>query len=689
MKKYLIVGAMALVAGLFVTSCTHDDDFGNIDTLEQRTAAFQKVFKAAYGDIQPGQKWGFEDDDFDVAQSRAARAARTRAAGDFGWEITSTYDVKYEKSFYDELFDQNTGILREELSAGDKLNNYEFLSKGPFKFSIVYACTSGQDKIGYYYYNPQTQTINEKTEVPFVDNIQNYNYVNLRYDYGFNGLGATTGNDFWNWGVKDVWAKVITINVPSGYRVGFYTQQGDIKMYSNSSLNYDWRNDWGHGGRNEAPYYSAVVEKNGKVYAVGLEDWYFWDNGHVADCNDVVFAFNENNSTPPVVIDIDNPRTTTEENLYIEQTVVSTGRVFCEDLGSSYTSIKESMKDLDYNDAVFDVTVYERKYLKDVETFVNGISQGKEVGIEYKDPVYFSKIDLYAAGGTLNLTVAGVEVHDAFGVGKTTMVNTRDKNSSNLNGASTVSRDPVSLINSDNSTRVKKISGNKEINEIDEYTFGYTKVKDVPIFVQYEDGEVLELESKEGDAPHKIMVKKTTRWTSERCKLSDAYEQFAAYVGDKTVDWQVEGAQSDTYLYDKVNAINNEAKGSVEVIQEGNSSETIYRLWKAEDSGFDVSASPLYLTPTNLLTKLGIYEGNVIRIYGYQPQAGDWRISLIDGNSRTLHRDGTSTIGDWDTYLDIYLTPDMITQLTNNNTSAAMAVSGTGIIVTEIQLVRK
>ena len=69
MKKYLITGALALVACATFTSCHSDDDFtGSI--VESKMQTYEQVFKQEFGEINPNQDWGFGD---------ASVAARTRA----------------------------------------------------------------------------------------------------------------------------------------------------------------------------------------------------------------------------------------------------------------------------------------------------------------------------------------------------------------------------------------------------------------------------------------------------------------------------------------------------------------------------------------------------------------------------------------------------------------------------------
>ena len=59
MKKCLITGAMALLAGFYLTSCTHDD-IKYSSLYEEKTQTYDKVFKELYGTIDPNHDWGFK-----------------------------------------------------------------------------------------------------------------------------------------------------------------------------------------------------------------------------------------------------------------------------------------------------------------------------------------------------------------------------------------------------------------------------------------------------------------------------------------------------------------------------------------------------------------------------------------------------------------------------------------------------
>lgn len=141
-------------------------------------------------------------------------------------------------------------------------------------------------------------------------------------------------------------------------------------------------------------------------------------------------------------------------------------RVMVEDLIA--TDLKKVDKsDWDFNDAVFDVAYVDN------------------------DAV----ITLYAAGGTKNLTVGGVEVHEALGVKQSDMTNT-------IEGGKTA---PVAVF------RVPATS---------------TNPMDIRVVV---DGTT-ELKAEQGKAPQKIVTDPDTRWMKERQLITLGYSQFSGYV---------------------------------------------------------------------------------------------------------------------------------------------------------------
>ena len=161
-------------------------------------------------------------------------------------------------------------------------------------------------------------------------------------------------------------------------------------------------------------------------------------------------------------------------------------RIIAEDLSASEGS------DFDFNDVVFDVQL-------------NWPSEGKHT------------ITLQAAGGTLPLTIAGVEVHAKFGVSTNKMVNTESW---------TEQRAPVTFV----------IEGK------------YANANEIEVRVQKGSDWPL-LTAPIGKAASKIAVSTDYEWVKELQDITNAYRQFDTYVTTgKPAKWW-ESDKNDTYIY--------------------------------------------------------------------------------------------------------------------------------------------
>ena len=161
-------------------------------------------------------------------------------------------------------------------------------------------------------------------------------------------------------------------------------------------------------------------------------------------------------------------------------------RIIAEDLSASEGS------DFDFNDVVFDVQM-------------NWPAEGKHT------------ITLLAAGGTLPLTIAGVEVHAKFGVSTNKMVNTESW---------TEQRDPVTFV----------IEGK------------YANANEIEVRVQKGSDWPL-LTAPIGKAASKIAVSTDYEWVKELQDITNAYRQFDTYVTTgKPAKWW-ESDKNDTYIY--------------------------------------------------------------------------------------------------------------------------------------------
>jgi hypothetical protein len=296
------------------------------------------------------------------------------------------------------------------------------------------------------------------------------------------------------------------------------------------------------------------------VYGKGFQEWYYG-----IGARDYVFS--------DWIVTLTNAGTVTvNENTYITETdtwtQIEAGRVFCEDLA------KVTLDDLDFNDVVFDVTVWENETYKK-EWWEKTI--GDEVidsGVNYeKEPAtdYYASIILRAAGGTIPITVNGKDVHAQFKdggkpVAEATMINTRDNKSTTF--GSYISCEPVDLEGTDMKVRnyqvVKKPKNQVDQNE-DFITLKMFKVdkqddgkyiEKIPVWSSYGTAkQIQELQAVRGNVPRKFMVPKNSsseypKWTSERKNISLAYPGFGAWVQsvDAPEPWS---NVNDNYTYDE------------------------------------------------------------------------------------------------------------------------------------------
>ena len=243
---------------------------------------------------------------------------------------------------------------------------------------------------------------------------------------------------------------------------------------------------------------------------------------------------------------IDDKTYTTETDTW---TQVEEGRVFCEDLA------KATLDDLDFNDVVFDVTVWKNETYKKVwwEKYTNGVKTDDGVTEEVAPATkYYASVILRAAGGTIPITVNGKDVHEQFkvggaSVGETTMINTRDNKSTTF--GSYTSCEPVQLEGENMKVRrYKMVANNVEQNEaadpnteiitlkmfeVDYQDDGYY-IEKIPVWSSYGTArQIQELKAVRSEVPRKFMAPVTTAWTSERKNISLAYPDFGAWVKDK------------------------------------------------------------------------------------------------------------------------------------------------------------
>lgn len=682
MKKYLIGGALALMAGLFVTSCTHDDVYDNSDIVQKKTEDFQKAFTRAFGTINPNQTWGFD---------------RTKEYEDLDQGNTRTTVTNWDNA---DLHPDLVASKPTELTDEQKSDVARYFRT--HKFS-----NEGED-IDWNCYWVEFVSKEDTTTL-----IKDGNFYRSGENFVFDKFSVdkpvTTGFDYeeverWNANVHPL----------------MYLEDVGTKRFR---IWLSYTSQW---------VYNYTIQKYNGEYYLGF-DLYGdkQDNGHLelgttsrGFYNDYIVRL-----VPGIGQETETKTTTKYDYTYSTTTLRSTGRILCEDLSANYST----RADFDYNDAVFDATLFERTYTLKVYTVTWQEKNGVEIEgtrsevlentypntIKPKDgqdgdrqeqlPRYLAEIQLYAAGGTKPLSICGVEVHAAFGVGGSTMVNTFDEHSKNHTstdpngqtssayGSYTTVDGPIKLKNGTPITTFTSVEA-ADTKYNPEYLFEVTPSEeeiansekptllDIPVIVRLNDvnaSAATPLSSYQGEAPHMIQVPLDTQWPSERCDIIQAYPKFSEYVGGGAEPWSDQNGLD--YRYQQEKSLSSYVKGDqdIQTSSSGSVTETIY--YTSQD-GYDLDERSLYFANTNILN--GLADGDRIRVYVKDVSAG-YILTLSNGNSDRLLTDQSQLAGKSSGYIDFGMSQYIINSLNSGSSNAAFILSGTKVKVTKICVVKK
>lgn len=606
MKKYLICGATALIAGLFITSCTHDD-IDSRSIVEQKTQNFDAAFKSLYGEIAPGHTWGFDIPDVEPsgvipAASRANSRAFTRTAntnhklwaGDYTSVPTPLTDA--QKDLVRRYFQQNknpqgTSVTYSNFFVQQVYKGHTELSGANSDCTEQYTAGNGDVIYGSNQMDKLTAGIKED----HINNFNNADYSGGEYTevwtgeinngdpnnkvyqmdqimlmensstdcFGFyNSEESGQYNDHYVIITGDAimtWAKTEgailsdaakSANVAGMFFVGFDFESNKRAYNADGSLNVETNRYLVTFCDQNTP--NAVQIPNSTRWAtIGGADGYYSDwivriTEGKKKTND---GDNNNNQGGPTT-------TSYKKTIAKRHVLLDKGRIFCEDL----SSVKDVKEDIDFNDVVFDAIVWYDYWVK-VEKNENNV----DVPVEFIDddhPVsLWADISLLATGATEQIKIGDNEVHTMFGesVSVKTMVNTVGA-STNVNGS--YIKDPVTPIHFTIDMDIDDFIPDGYNNSIEDYLKAHVTLDDIPITVYWhtngagraaanlaagnvtkdEAGNVIGM-----TAPHKIKVPLGTPWPAERRNIQEGYPDFPNYVSTKQEPWD---NKESFYLYE-------------------------------------------------------------------------------------------------------------------------------------------
>ena len=586
MKKYLFNGAMALIVGGFIVSCSHDD-ISQPATVDQMTKSFDEMFTELYGPIAENHTWGFNnvevpEEAIAAAEAEARAATRTADTNNNEWAAKG-YNVPGE------ITDREKEVVMEWFRTHERPRSETIDIHNYFIQNVGYT-----DHTYYAYYQKDG-----RTETVTITNPGNNNM-----DYIFVGPGY-----YLNYGMTE--PARITGDNGDDHVNNFNAGSGQIQhiMYSGSEY-FGFHDSYGNGystaGHGDNGKYCEknrnfvirFIDVDGVVgcyvgfnYESGKtsEGWHLEPDGFFDDRVIKLVA------AEGVIGNPDAYKESKTKKTYTHKKIVDQGRVFCEDIATAYRNVTE---DIDYNDIVFDARVWE---ICDLDaTTVNNITTYSSA-YNYR---WQYDISLLATGGTIEEKINGVDVHNKFGVGQAFMVNTWTPNCvSTLSGQWNT---PTNLM------QPKDFSYTLKQEELPNYP--KVDISTIPIEVKYDgaNGGVKALNNREviqdgtdaegnpiikTTAPYKLCLPVGTLWPIERVNIKDAYKYFSAYVADPTYKfYDSDTEDGNLYMQAPESSIQKDGKttGSEEVTQSGDTENSnVWVVWKGVVSK-DGSAITLY-----------------------------------------------------------------------------------------------
>lgn len=673
MKKYLINGALALIVGFTYTSCKNNDvDY--VPIAQQKTQAYAEAFKEMIGgEVDPNQNWGFETITISEEELAAARAA-VRAGSRAGTRAGEPEVVKKDvwQNFPDKL-DGNT--VPPDVTTDEAKYVYQWFQNNPgltiegrpwsnFFLQQVYGTMNLQKKGIWHRYD---------------QNRVNNGYASNYYDEEFTDKG---GMDYLTVGNGTTMTHVNDFNAESGGPWNI------VYMKNSSALQFGYHSTWDNSERQR--FKLAEIEVPGSCFSDGVarKGWYVGlsllaekeDNGKKVlgeqrkDYGDDWILKVVPGQGETEITNVGGGETTDTETItkakYERKKLMLQGRVFCEDLA------KATRADIDFNDIVFDARIWEVS-----EVYKETGKSDKVNFLRYE-----AEICLLAAGGTIPANVANQDVHDLFGVGLTTMVNTVDDNS----------KVTITWGNSDTTRPVKNITFN--MTELIDQNNGNISLDLIPIEVMWTTSDtndagigqmksVGHLGANVGDVPYKFCAPIGTPWASERNSIVEVYSGFADWAkGGSEPNW---GNGTNLQYNNCPNGLSTDSKYVIGYTEEKQISSTSTTTTEIETVLWQGSRAMEYSAGGNngkyamVFNSKDIKVGDKMRIYGTKSTED---ATLVLKNNENGWQDIVSiNLSDLNNYKEIDVTEGMV----NAMTSTTVNSWGRGCSITKITRWRK
>lgn len=653
MKKYLITGAMALLAGFYLTSCTHDDiEYSSL--YEEKTQSYDKVFKELYGTIDPNHDWGFKS----LGSAYSGTRALTRGADTNG-------NIWYKN------WKRPVNVTADEKKEDGAVVRYFQQVLGENEITITW---------DNYWVQQVYKSSNEYTAADGLSKYIASNHMNKLMCYG---AGEYHSYDFNAGGNETTF-----VDEGNGDKYIGTTLMKDMGSYSGTNAQFGY-----HNSVDSKYHFEYIIVPGAEIdeslagyYYVGFDFCGTGENSNMQVERDHKYDDWIVRISPATRKTSTGPQgggdetTTSKKYKADKHTILTRGRVFVEDLYNA------SREDLDFNDVVFDAIIWEvTRWTVTVDE--NGTkTYERDETIPAKDIV---EISLLAAGGTIPLKIAGDkfgEVHERFadanpglGISGVTMVNTRG-NFSEAFGSYVNGVIPVH----------DEFDYTKELKDKTNITLNDVEVSVLWKSDNYQAAAILnngyDLSNgtfKNDNAPHMLCAPIGTRWATERKNIMDGYKNFKAYVNDQEANSDVWGTADEDYLYeDNLSPLKYGTMPEEDCVYYDNIEEIIESLippvYLANGAWSGIIPASYFYNVTSKM-KLKIYGQANIPDYGSADQI---YIGIYTGYNSPLSENLYSTMADG--CITVSLTDDIIGACKNNN---GLMLGGTFFEVTKVEIV--
>lgn len=479
MKKYLMSGIAAFAIAAAFTSCSKSTDLYQgpqpeptpVEEPKTKQEVYQEVFEKEFGKIDPNQNWGFVDQSkYVVAGTRGHDVNRNQwgsnkeSDGIHGKLAIPVNVTPTERTLVYDYFN----VKREGATNQNNINWTDYCITQVWK---------GEDS---YYDDNQYNWTEKAGETPVRGELKENATKGEVASNKMNHLQVLKGNGYIDeyGNLQGDWEHANDFNMGK-QNSGYGDIEGHTYMLNSGTLDFAYHNVF------DSKYHNDYIIIPGAEIDPSLAGYWY-----------VGFDFSATGGY------VDDNGIIQQKNMRVERDWVFTDwivrispaeflgqqRIFVEDL---ITTDMESVdpSDWDFNDAVFDAFMYDGKAI----------------------------ITLRAAGGTLNLTVGNVEVHQAFGVDVSQMVNT----------GSGPEVAPVQF----------------------SYTTSSTNAEDIPVVVTTKDGQTITLTAKVGEATQKIAapIANHVKWLKERTHIKNGYPTFMDFVNDPSKTWYVPAIEGSLF----------------------------------------------------------------------------------------------------------------------------------------------